>query len=70
MWLKEGERNSSFFYCATIQHRQATRIVRLKKEDGTEAETHKEIEHILTNHFKNLMEEPITNRNRAMEDIQ
>ena len=35
MWLKEGERNTSFVFCATIQHRQANRIVRLKREDGT-----------------------------------
>ena len=66
MWLKEGEMNSSFFFRATIQHRQTNRIVRIKKEDHIEAETHNEIEHILINHFKIIIEELDTNRSRSI----
>ena len=67
LWLKEEEINSSFFFWSTIQHRQANRIVHLKKENGTKVETHEEIEHALSNHFKHLMEEPYLNRNIANE---
>ena len=51
LWLKEGERNSSFFHKATIQHRQANIIVCLKTNNGTIVEKHEDIENTLMNHF-------------------
>ena len=44
-----------------MQHRQANRIVRLKKQE--------EIEHTLTNHFRKLMEEPDMDRSVEMREI-
>ena len=67
IWLKEGERNSSFFFRETIQHGQANGIVCLKEENGTKVEMHEEIEQVITNHFMHLMEELDLDRSTTME---
>ena len=38
-WLKEGERNTKFFHCSTIQHRMHNRITVLKNQTGERLET-------------------------------
>jgi hypothetical protein len=42
-WLKNGERNTTFFHHSTIQHRMHNRTNSLKKTVGARVETHKEI---------------------------
>ena len=69
LWLKEGERNSSFFFKATIKYRQANIIVRQKTKNGSEIEKQEEIEHTLTNHFRKLTEEHDMDRSVEMREI-
>ena len=54
-WIQEGERDTSFFHKATIQHRQGNRMDRLKKEDGSIAETQEDLEITLNSYFANLL---------------
>ena len=61
--------NSYVFFKATVQHWQDKKITSLKDEKGTVVETHKDIEHTLTNHFKKLMEETDMDRNSTIEEI-
>ena len=54
-WLQEGERNTSFFHKAAIQHRQGNRMDRLKREDGSIAKTQEELETTLNSYFAKLL---------------
>ena len=68
-WLQEGERNTSFFYKATIQHRQGNRLDKLKKEDGSIAETQEDLENTLNHYFANLLQEPDRDREEAQREV-
>ena len=35
LWLREGDRNTSFFHKSIVQHRQHNHINRLKANDGS-----------------------------------
>ena len=44
LWLREGDRNTSFFHKSTIQHKQNNRISHLKSTKGDLLEAQKDIE--------------------------
>ena len=64
-WLQEGERNTSFFHKAAIQHRQGNHMDRLKREDGSIAETQEELETTLNSYFPKLLQELDKDREEA-----
>ena len=68
-WLQEGEHNTSFFHKATIQHRQGNRMDRLKKEDGSIAESQEDLENTLNSYFSNLLQEPDRDREEAQREV-
>lgn len=47
-WLKEGDRNTNFFHATTKQRRARNRVTKLKRSDGTWAETKERIEKVAT----------------------
>ncbi|CAA7027574.1 unnamed protein product [Microthlaspi erraticum] len=53
-WLKEGDRNTKFFHATTKQRRARNRITKLKRQDGSWAETEDSIEQTATGYFQNL----------------
>ena len=61
-WIKEGERNTKFFHKSTIAHRTNNRISKLTDPQGTEKNTHEEMEDILVQHFQSIAEETIVDR--------
>ena len=67
--LKEGEINSYFLFRGTTQHFQFNRIICLKADNGIVVETHGDIEHTLTNHLRQLMEELDLGRIAEMKEI-
>ena len=44
LWLREDDKNMSFFHKSTVQHRQENCINRLKMRDGTILEEQRPIE--------------------------
>ena len=54
LWLREGDRNTSFFHKSTVQHRQQNKIYRLKARDGTILEEQRPIEHELIRYYSEL----------------
>ena len=57
-WLKDGERNTSFFHKSTIQHRMQNKISKLHTDSGDMLEEHQDISKELTHHFSQLLLEP------------
>jgi hypothetical protein len=57
LWLREGDRNTSFFHKSTIQHRKHNRITRLKSPDGQILENHLDMEQELVNYYSELLSE-------------
>lgn len=53
-WLKEGDRNTKFFHATTKQRRARNWITKLKRADGSWAETEEGIESTTTNYFHHL----------------
>ena len=51
-WIKEGERNTTFFHRSTVQHRMNIKIVKLKTDDGTILEEHADMEKELSGFYK------------------
>ena len=68
-WLQEAKHNTSFFHKATIQHRKGNRLDRLKKEDGSIAETQEDLENTLHHYFANLLQEPDRDREEAQREV-
>ena len=58
LWLREGDRNTSFFHKSTVQHRQQNRINHLKVNDGTILEEQSLIERELIRYFSDLLSKP------------
>jgi len=61
-WLKEGERNIKFFHRTTVQQRMHNNIPFIQKQGGEKVEQHEEIEKEFLNNFKQVHQEPETNR--------
>ena len=53
-WLREGDRNTSFFHRKAAWRAKKNKIRRLKAEDGRYIENKKEMEEMATTFFKNL----------------
>lgn len=53
-WLKDGDRNSSFFHATTVQRRGRNRIERLKNSNGEWVEGQCEIFQLITSHFQEV----------------
>ena len=68
-WLKEGEKNTSFFHKSTIQHRMRNRISKLHSETGETLEEQKEIFEELTRHFSQLLSKPNHARHEAVHKV-
>ena len=68
-WLKQGERNTSFFHKSTIQHRAHNRILSLKKADGDQVYKREHIGSELNSFFTSLLSDPIQDRTRAINEI-
>ena len=68
-WLKERERNTSFFHKSMIQRRQHNIIFSLKDQNGNRLFNHEDMEKELVDHFKNLLTELEPNRTEAIEKI-
>eukprot|EP00253_Pinus_taeda_P009353 PITA_09353 len=56
-WLKEGERNTSFFHRSTMANRVHNRISVIKDEKGILHKSHAEIEKDLVKHFQGIAKE-------------
>ena len=61
-WLKEGERNTRFFHRSTMANRAHNRISMIKNERGEIQTTHKDIEVVLIQHFRNITRENTLDR--------
>jgi len=68
-WLKEGERNTKFFYRSTIANQTHNRISSIKNEDGQIQQTHEEIEAVLVKHFSGIAQEDILVREPFIKDF-
>ncbi|KAL0450878.1 UNVERIFIED_CONTAM: hypothetical protein Slati_1644200 [Sesamum latifolium] len=66
MWLKEGDRNTSFFHAKASRRFQTNSIRRLKNSDGSWSETMEEVQQCILNYFQNMF---ISSRPLS-EDIQ
>jgi hypothetical protein len=53
-WLKEGDRNTSFFHRKVSHRARKNKIKKLKHTNGSYAENNEEIKGIVTTFFKNL----------------
>jgi ribonuclease HI/exonuclease III len=69
VWLKEGERNTSFFHRTAIQRRHSNKITQLTSEDGAIIQSHEDLEKTLIAHFQHRLTEPIQNRGEAIQKI-
>jgi hypothetical protein len=54
MWLKHGDKNTSFFHQKANQRKRKNRIEHLMDDQGIQHYEHEKIEEILLKHFKNL----------------
>jgi hypothetical protein len=53
-WLRDGNRNTNLFQAKLRERNKRNKIVTLKKEDGTLAQDHEEIEAVTTNFYSDL----------------
>ncbi|CAA7014604.1 unnamed protein product [Microthlaspi erraticum] len=53
-WLKEGDRNTKFFHATTKERRARNHVTKLKRIDGSWAETDDSIEKVATEYFQTL----------------
>ena len=58
IWLKEGDRNTSFFHKSTIQHRQQNYITHLKLVEDHILEDQCQMEQELISYYSDLLSEP------------
>ena len=58
LWLREGDRNTSFFHKSTIQHRQQNQIIHLKSAEGHILEDQRQMELELVSYYLDLLSKP------------
>lgn len=68
-WLKEGERNTKFFHRTTIQRRMNNTITHIQNRQGERVENHEDIEQELLTYFKQVHQEPQTDRTATIDKI-
>ena len=56
-WMQDGERNTKLFHNSVLQNRNSSKIHKLKRGDGSQVETRREIEEELTQHFVGILNE-------------
>ncbi|XP_074342861.1 uncharacterized protein LOC141680570 [Apium graveolens] len=56
LWLREGDRNSKFFYASTKNMRALNHIRSLKNNDGNEVQWNNGLEEVITGYFSNLFQ--------------
>ena len=61
-WLREGERNTSFFHRSTIQHHMHNHINSLKNAECHTLENHQDMETKLVSYFEDILTEDDQNR--------
>ena len=66
-WIKEEERNTTFFHRSTIQHRMSNMIIRLKTEDGTILEERAYLERELLRFYKTMLTKPDVSKVEAIQ---
>ncbi|KAL0293787.1 UNVERIFIED_CONTAM: hypothetical protein Scaly_2575800 [Sesamum calycinum] len=66
LWLKAGDRNSSFFHAKANRRHHINLIQRLKKDDGSWGETKEEVQQIIVEYFENMF----TSNRPHPDDIQ
>lgn len=69
LWLREGDRNTSFFHKYTVQHRQQNKIYRLKARDGTILEEQRPIEQELIRYYSELLSKQEDEDQRSRRNI-
>ncbi|KAL3524646.1 hypothetical protein ACH5RR_013018 [Cinchona calisaya] len=55
-WLKEGDRNTSYFHATMTSRRRRNRIFRLEKDNGTWGETNESIEEEVCEYYSKLFQ--------------
>ena len=65
-WLREGDKNSSFFHKSMIQRQQHNHIFSLKDPIGNRVVQHQDMEALLVNHFSDILMEPDHNKMEAI----
>ena len=68
-WLKDGERNTSFFHKSTILHRMRNKISKMRTDSGDTLEEQQDISDELTCHFSQLLSEPNHKRLEAIGKV-
>eukprot|EP00253_Pinus_taeda_P032141 PITA_32141 len=68
-WFKEGEWNTRFFHRSTMANRTHNRISTMKDEEGKIQNTHKDIEAMLVQHFRNITREKFPNRDPSIRSM-
>lgn len=68
-WLKEGERNTSIFHRSTMANKAFNRISTIRDKKGDMQNTHKEIEKVLVQHFQDIAQENIPNKEDSIREI-
>ena len=68
-WLKEGEKNTSFFHKSTIQHRMQNSFSKLRSETGETLEEQEKISEELTRNFTHLLFETNHSHHDAIQKL-
>ena len=68
-WLQEGEKNTKFFHNSVIHNRHRSMIYKLRKTDGIQAKSRREIEDELIHRFEEIMMEDRGDRGQEIRRI-
>lgn len=56
-WIKDGDRNTSFFHLSTVVRRWRNRIVSIKGDDNIWVHNKEEVQNIFVTYFENLFKD-------------
>nr|GMD59832.1 uncharacterized protein LOC109184133 isoform X1 [Ipomoea batatas] len=69
-WLKDGDRNTTFFHNAVRRRMINNQITRLRKEDGSWAERGTKLNSLMLNYFQNLFTDNDGNRKPVLDCLE